>query len=145
MCNSSCMGGMNRRPILTILTLEGPGGQTLGRRCFEVRVCACPGRDRRLEEENQRKRGGAKRALPPPAEAPESSKKRVLDPDPEIFTLQVRGRKRFEMLRTINEALEAAEAAGTAPRTTRGRRPRGEGPVPRGKKLLLKPESGDSD
>lgn len=147
MCNSSCMGGMNRRPILTILTLEGPGGQTLGRRCFEVRVCACPGRDRRLEEENQRKRGGggAKRALPPPGEAPESSKKRVLEAEPEIFYLQVRGRQRFEMFRMINEALEATEGRGTVARTTKGRRPRGEGPVPRGKKLLLKGESGDSD
>ncbi|XP_069738587.1 cellular tumor antigen p53 isoform X2 [Phaenicophaeus curvirostris] len=152
MCNSSCMGGMNRRPILAILTLEGPGGQILGRRCFEVRVCACPGRDRKIEEENFRKRGegqkGAKRALPPPAEAPESSKKRMLNPDPEVFYLPVRGRRRYEMLKEINEALEvAAEArAAAAPLPLKGRRSRGEGLVPRsGKKLLLKAEVADSD
>lgn len=150
MCNSSCMGGMNRRPILAILTLEGPAGQVLGRRCFEVRVCACPGRDRRIEEENHRRRGGAggvaKRALPPPVEAPESSKKRVLNPDNEEFSLLVRGRHRYEMLKKINDALEAYEGGAAPERPVKGRRPRGEGLLPRsGKKLLLKGAGPDSD
>ncbi|XP_064357137.1 cellular tumor antigen p53 isoform X2 [Dromaius novaehollandiae] len=145
MCNSSCMGGMNRRPILAILTLEDPGGELLGRRCFEVRVCACPGRDRKTEEENFRKKGGAKGGAKR-AEAPESSKKRVLSPDAEVFLLQVRGRRRYEMLKEINEALEAAEGAGRPPRPVKARRERGEGPLPHsGKKLLVKGEAADSD
>ncbi|KAL1270847.1 hypothetical protein QQF64_029863, partial [Cirrhinus molitorella] len=111
MCNSSCMGGMNRRPILTILTLETFDGQVLGRRCFEVRVCACPGRDRKTEEDNLKKITGEmvtgtkrkrqisdqlKEALP--AAGPESTD--------EIYILHIRGKERFEMLRTINASLE---------------------------------------
>ena len=49
MCFSNCASGPSRRPVEVIFTLE-KDGQTLGRRVVEIRVCACPGRDRKSDE-----------------------------------------------------------------------------------------------
>ncbi|XP_078392509.1 cellular tumor antigen p53-like, partial [Cetorhinus maximus] len=100
-------------------------GHLLGRRCFEVRVCACPGRDRKSEEENLKrqqensvgKSGGSatKRSIKEVSQAttsPESRKKKVLSDD-EVFTLQVRGRERYELMKKLNEALEISELIPT--------------------------------
>lgn len=113
MCNSSCMGGMNRRPILTILTLETFDKKVLGRRCFEVRVCACPGRDRKTEEDNLKTGTKRKRQIsdqlkePLPGAGLECKKiKADSSSEDDIFILHVRGKERYEMLKTINASLE---------------------------------------
>ena len=121
MCKSSCMGGMNRRPILAIVTLESAEGRVLGRRVFEVRVCACPGRDRKHEESTVKsiKHQGRRRtpaATPAASPAPlteklnaEQSSSDEDEDDDEVFIIRVRGRKRYAMLRKINEGLELRE------------------------------------
>ncbi|TFJ96002.1 mycothione reductase [Platysternon megacephalum] len=140
----------------------------MGRRCFEVRVCACPGRDRRTEEENFRKKltgrvlsgpgalkgGRAKRALQATMETAENPKKRVVSPEKEVFLLEVHGRKRYMMLKEINDALEFAGAKQqgepeshwnpTPSRLLKSRKESGDGLLPRrGKKLLVKEEDSE--
>ncbi|XP_007551317.1 cellular tumor antigen p53 [Poecilia formosa] len=143
MCNSSCMGGMNRRPILTILTLETPEGEVLGRRCFEVRVCACPGRDRKTEEENLEKNGTKQTKKRKSAPAPDTSTAKKSksvssgeDEDKELYTLQIRGRERFLMFKKLNDGLELMEKMGPKKKQ--------EVPAPSSGKRLLKGGS-DSD
>ncbi|XP_054880430.1 cellular tumor antigen p53 [Poeciliopsis prolifica] len=143
MCNSSCMGGMNRRPILTILTLETTEGEVLGRRCFEVRVCACPGRDRRTEEENLEKNGTkqTKKRKSTPAPNTSTAKKSKSassgeDDDKEIYTLSIRGRNRYLWFKNLNDGLELMDKMGPKVKP--------EIPAPSSGKRLLKGGS-DSD
>ena len=51
MCLGSDVGGINRRAIRVIFTLEDNQARTLGRQVVEVRICCCPRRDRAIEEE----------------------------------------------------------------------------------------------
>ena len=52
---SSCPGGINRREIAVVFTLESKG-RVVGRKVLPVRVCTCPKRDRQHDE---KERGGS--------------------------------------------------------------------------------------
>uniref|UniRef100_A0A3P9J0V9 Tumor protein p73 n=2 Tax=Oryzias TaxID=8089 RepID=A0A3P9J0V9_ORYLA len=123
MCNSSCVGGMNRRPILIIITLETRDGQVLGRRSFEGRICACPGRDRKADEDHFReqqalnesvaKNGSANKRnfkqSPPNIPNPNMNMRKRRHGEEEIYYIPVRGRENFELLMRIKDSLELVE------------------------------------
>ncbi|XP_034239329.1 cellular tumor antigen p53-like [Thrips palmi] len=52
MCMTSCTGGLNRSPTDVIFTLENEYGAVLGRKVIGVKICSCPKRDARKEEQN---------------------------------------------------------------------------------------------
>ncbi|XP_023231824.1 cellular tumor antigen p53-like, partial [Centruroides sculpturatus] len=63
MCLGSCVGGLNRRALQIIFTLE-KDNHCLGQRKLNIRICACPGRDRRLEERRQLKQKQTPKTVP---------------------------------------------------------------------------------
>nr|XP_057940019.1 tumor protein p73 isoform X2 [Doryrhamphus excisus] len=123
MCNSSCVGGMNRRPILIIITLETRDGQVLGRRSFEGRICACPGRDRKADEDHVREQQALNESVakngtvnkrnfkqsPPNIPSPNVNIRKRRHGDEEIYYIPVRGRENFELLMRIKDSLELVE------------------------------------
>ncbi|XP_010848270.1 PREDICTED: tumor protein p73 [Bison bison bison] len=123
MCNSSCVGGMNRAPRAHGSGCTLDSGQVLGRRSFEGRICACPGRDRKADEDHYReqqalnesaaKSGAAsKRAFkqsPPTVPALGTNVKKRRHGDDDVYYIHVRGRENFEILMKVKESLELME------------------------------------
>ncbi|KAM4039684.1 cellular tumor antigen p53-like isoform 2-T2 [Anomaloglossus baeobatrachus] len=141
MCNSSCMGGMNRRPIMTVITLETKQGLVLGRRCFEVRICACPGRDRRIEEENFQKKkelkNSGKRALPSSPVVDSALPKKKCPSEKKPFILEVHDPEHYELLKKMHDALKAQDILNQQMLTLKSRKYDDIKPK-KGKKLLVK-------
>ncbi len=112
MCFSSCVGGLNRRAVMLVFTLEH-NNKILGRQSVEVRICACPGRDRRQEERaaNPQAYKPNPTSLKRPYSADilgglEAKKRKAGDDD--VFTLTVHGRDNYEMLCRLRDSLELA-------------------------------------
>ncbi|MGH0155178.1 UNVERIFIED_CONTAM: hypothetical protein FKN15_035104 [Acipenser sinensis] len=101
MCNSSCVGGMNRRPILIIVTLET--------RESSLKEYGCPNSRETL---NFFKNNTALRYLTASAFRPTShgiqmtSIKKRRNTDDELFCLSIKGREIYEILVKIKESLE---------------------------------------
>ncbi|XP_054719642.1 cellular tumor antigen p53-like [Uloborus diversus] len=49
-CFGSCKGGPDRRPLMVVFTLER-GEEVIARHKLDVKICACPGRDQKIAEQ----------------------------------------------------------------------------------------------
>eukprot|EP00730_Choanoeca_flexa_P018952 TRINITY_DN9242_c0_g1_i1.p1 TRINITY_DN9242_c0_g1~~TRINITY_DN9242_c0_g1_i1.p1 ORF type:complete len:695 (+),score=167.17 TRINITY_DN9242_c0_g1_i1:63-2087(+) len=101
-CFSSCPGSIARRALQILMTLEH-SDRILGLDSVEVRVCACPGRDRKAAERRlvvKRKKRGVART-----EDAETS-----DPKPDdtsLHVIKVSGEPQYQMIKQLWEGMIA--------------------------------------
>lgn len=121
-CRNSCPGGLNRRATEVVFLLQSPAGRDLARSVVQVKVCACPGRDRKHDEQSPGNERSAQLAG-----APSTSRHRDVegaegsssDSGPEGRSgtrVRVKGRDVYELLRPLHKSLEVAHAAKTKKR-----------------------------
>ncbi len=122
MCFSSCLGG-SQKPVKVIVSLEF-SSQVIGHQVFEVKVCASPGRDRNTEEAKRIENKQSKKTLvntdanKPPCHLMNTRSLSNLKSisalsdteNSEVFTLQIKGRKNYDLLRHIRDAFDALAA-----------------------------------
>ncbi|KFM58159.1 Cellular tumor antigen p53, partial [Stegodyphus mimosarum] len=130
-CFGSCAGGPNRRPLMLIFTLE-KGGEVIGRRKLDVKICACPTRDRKTEEQQSIVSGGAisaKRKDPPEFEnlidslsfaksvtfPPPPKKSRASPNENGFYTIAVDNYECFEFLKQMKKFYEICSIMGNLP------------------------------
>ena len=109
-CLSSCKSGINRRAIEMIFQLESADGAAIGRQAVDLCICTRPGRDRLREE------GKASIAKKPKRRKSEITFTDDLEPvakvqkdTDEVYTMTIRGRKKYEKLLQIKQAFDLAE------------------------------------
>ena len=74
---SSCPGGINRREIAVVFTLESEG-RVVGRKVLPVRVCTCPKRDRQHDEKERGGSGSSSGRAPGDKRAPPTQLRETL-------------------------------------------------------------------
>lgn len=128
-CRNSCAGGLRRRATEIVFLLQSPQGLDLARSIVQVKVCACPGRDRRHDEQQGEER---QRAAPVPRAAlPSTSMHSDADGTDGsssdssgedragTFVLRVNDRAVYRFLCQVHQSLERTHAMTTSHLRTR--------------------------
>ncbi|XP_037082726.1 cellular tumor antigen p53-like [Pollicipes pollicipes] len=110
-CMNTCVGGINRRRLVALFTLEDRStGETLGRQTVEVKVCKCPHRDFRTDQMRRRPSKPKPRKRPlesvPPPPRRQCVGQLVVPVDDEAM---------YEYLVSVRDALRTYRLRVTAP------------------------------
>ena len=115
MCLGSCMGGIGRRPICLVFTLESGAGEVLGRQVVELRICTCPLRDMQQDEQKKIKGDCTPVKNSSLSSVPQSDSSSVRSAGggggggydtEDLFFVPVRGFHNFQLVNKVAESLE---------------------------------------